>query len=352
MLEVQKYLESNSVDSLTETLGIKAKHHPTLPLVILNYDQIKSPKTNPIVRECRGLVLEAGTNRIVAKAFNRFFNYGEVDTGFDWSDFKTYDKEDGSLILVYFYAGEWRVNSRNSFGDEPMPSGDRTWRDMVAGLLFTCVGFDREITYVFELCSPYNKVVRRYKMPQLYLLATFHNGQEVDVEIPYREGVKPSRHYRFASIEDVREFIERQSVDPTYEGVVIRDRLNRRYKVKNPRYLELHRLYGNGGYTPKFLLPFILSGEADELLTYFPEYAADFMTYSKMVDSYFQSLQKLFAATQGIESQKEYALAIVGKSPFVGLLFSLRKEHGPNQPADALETLWRQSASMIEKHLL
>jgi hypothetical protein len=40
MLEVQKYLMSGkTVDELKAELGINYAQHPTLPLVILNYDR-------------------------------------------------------------------------------------------------------------------------------------------------------------------------------------------------------------------------------------------------------------------------------------------------------------------------
>jgi hypothetical protein len=78
-LQVQEYLHSGkSWANLTDELGIKVVFHPSLPLVTVNYDQIESPKTHPIVRECRGLVLHRQTFDLVARSFPRFFNWGEV----------------------------------------------------------------------------------------------------------------------------------------------------------------------------------------------------------------------------------------------------------------------------------
>ena len=130
MLQVQEYLQTKSHDALSDELGIKVNRHDTLPLVILNYDQIESPKTNPIVRECRGLVLHADTHELVARSFSRFFNWGEVVEEmpeFDFSDFIIQSKEDGSLILIYFFDGEWRVNTRGSFAQDHMQFQDFTW---------------------------------------------------------------------------------------------------------------------------------------------------------------------------------------------------------------------------------
>lgn len=79
MLNVQQFLQTKSLEDLTAELGIRVTRHDQLPLIILNYDQIESPKANEIVVECRGLVLEEGTWEIVARSFRRFFNFGELE---------------------------------------------------------------------------------------------------------------------------------------------------------------------------------------------------------------------------------------------------------------------------------
>ena len=71
-------------------------------MVLLNYKPSAS-KTDPVVQECRGLVLvrreissrdiASGTGaavkwNVVCRPFARFFNWREVpDSGFDWDNF-------------------------------------------------------------------------------------------------------------------------------------------------------------------------------------------------------------------------------------------------------------------------
>ena len=99
MLEVQKFLIKNHRQSepgynfslLESELGIKCNYHLEYPLVILNYDQLDSPKLHPIVMECRGLVLDTTNYDVVASCMKRFFNLGEateITDKFDW----TFDK--------------------------------------------------------------------------------------------------------------------------------------------------------------------------------------------------------------------------------------------------------------------
>jgi hypothetical protein len=77
-LKVEEYLQNKTFDDLTDELGIGVKKHPNLPLVILDYSQIDSPKLHPIVRECRGLILNYDSKKLVAKSFNRFFFFVEI----------------------------------------------------------------------------------------------------------------------------------------------------------------------------------------------------------------------------------------------------------------------------------
>ena len=54
-MNVQKYLEENGLKKLQEEFKIVVTDYPDR--VVLNYDQIDSPRFNPICDECRGLIL-------------------------------------------------------------------------------------------------------------------------------------------------------------------------------------------------------------------------------------------------------------------------------------------------------
>lgn len=368
MLHVQQYLQNHSFDDLTAELGIKVVRHEQLPLVILNYDQIESPKTNLIVRECRALVLHADTHEVVAKSFNRFFNWGEVQDemgDFDFSDFVVQSKEDGSLVLFYHFDGHWRVNTRGSFAQDTMQFQSFTWEEAICEALGVTDldaldgwGLSRDYTYVGEFCSPWNKIVRKYESSVYFLTAiNRYNLQELtisecDSAASLGKILRPTV-YQFKNIGEIERFIQDQmSADPTFEGVVMKDHLGHRWKVKSPTYLGLHRLRGEGGnlFNPKHLLPFVLAGEDDELLTYFPEATeAFYKTKAKVLDAYAQLLE-LWADNWRKEDQKEFALSIKHAS-FAGILFSVRKKHGQEQEAQHVRSMWNESADFIVKVL-
>jgi hypothetical protein len=375
MLEVQRYLQSGkTLADLTQEFGIVCRPHDSLPLVILNYDQIESkPKSHRIVRECRALVLHAEDYSIVAKSFNRFFNWGELAEemdSFDFNNFIVHSKEDGSLALLYYYNNAWHANTRGSFAVDKMQHQQFTWRQgMLSALGLASLDqlegiFDSAITYVCEFCSPWNKVVRQYE-PQMFLLTAFRgetelSHDEVDREldrilqyIPALNMKRPNR-FEFHSIDEIQQFLQEQvATDPTFEGVVISDCHGNRWKIKNPGYLALHRLRGEGDnlFNPKNLLPFVLSGEESELLTYFPEVKEAFYACKDKVDSYFKQLLEVWRQNWQIEVQKDFALAIKDKTPFTGVLFTLRKTLGQKQTEQDLKNLWRQSGDGILKVL-
>lgn len=363
MLEIQKYLiGGKTLDDLTAELGIKTTHHPTLPLVILNYCQIESPKTNPLVREARALVLDKRDWSVAARSFSRFFNWGEVQDEqhtFDFSDFVVQSKEDGSLVVLYYFDGEWHANTRGSFAVDNMQFQNFTWREAfckglgISGLSELKGKLDETVCYICEFCSPWNKIVRRYDQPHMYLLTAFKGIQELspsEVDGLAGDLFKRPTLYNFCSIEETQAFLQEQAAgDATFEGVVIRDRHGNRFKIKSATYLGLHKLRGEGDnvWNPKHLLPFILSGEEDELLTYFEEVRDTFYELKCQVQKLYIGVLENWVEYHQIELQKDFALAVKDK-PLASILFQVRKQHGGIKD---IKEIWKNSAHLILKSL-
>lgn len=171
-LHIQKYLHQYDYADLLTEFGIEHRKSKDYPLVILDYNMYLIPpgkKGHPIVRECRGITLDTRDYSLVAKSFDRFFNYGEQKNDpFDFSDFLVQSKEDGSLIKIYFFENRWHINTRFSFGNGLCCDSDMTWENVVLKTLRldSVADFDkhlnRGLTYICELCSPWNRVVREY----------------------------------------------------------------------------------------------------------------------------------------------------------------------------------------------
>jgi hypothetical protein len=369
-MKVQEYLRSGkTLDDLNKELGIGATHHDALPLVILNYSQIDSPKTHEIVRECRGLVLNKENWSIVAKPMNRFFNWGEVADEMPWFRWETSvaeEKADGSLCIIFHFNGEWHANTRASFANAGMLNEwqaqyfqmplDFTWRQGFLKALninsFQELDgqLDRSLTYICEFCSPWNKVVKSHAEPCMYLLTCFAGEEEVGPKI--HPLFRPLQTFPLKNSDDVVKFVN-DHPETTFEGCVVKDADLRRWKIKNPRYLSLHKIKGNGDnlYMPKNLMPFILSNEVDEIKAIYPEVTKCLENYKERVDSAYAKVESIWNQTWQIENQKDFALSIVGKTPFSGILFNLRKQFGKNQNLAGLKQMWRDSGDNIVKIL-
>jgi len=371
LLKTIEYLNSRNVDELKAELAIDYTVDETGRYFQFNYCQIDSPKRHEVVLECRGLILErlpTGNWKYVGRAFPRFFNleeFPDVHKNFVWKGSVAQEKFDGSLIILNFRDGEWHCNTRGSFALGHIPAhkdSGITWKSLVlkAFGLDSLEGLKRllfpEHSYVFELCSPYNKIVRQYDKTFLAFLSVFdHHGRELKfneyleiaktLNLNFRNVVVPQYFY-FHEVDKVRDYLrKKEETDPTFEGVVIRDCNDMRVKVKSKTYVALHRLHNNGcGFGDKNLATLAILNEGDEALTYFPEYKPRFAEIKENVDREYSKLMDVWDKYNKIEGQKEFALAVVPATRFSGILFTVRNKGGN---AEMVKKLWVDQAEKI-----
>lgn len=358
MLEVQKFLKEKSLGQLQEEFGILTTFHEELPLVILNYD-IKSPKTHPIVKECRSLILNLDDWSVVSKGFDRFFNLGDdLDNqkNFNWGHFACLEKIDGSYIGLFWYRDRWILNTRKTFADGICGDSGKTWEELVMGRLNRdkniLQGLDRRYTYIMEYVGPWNKVVKTHAESDLYLLDITGpiNFYRFQIEIIAKfMGIKIPALYQMNTQEEVVSYVN-EHPESTYEGVVLMDSSGYRIKVKNPRYIALHALKGNGiGFSVKNMLPYILMDgqleESEELTTYFPEVQARYDALKDRVHILKMGTLRVWVGANHTGSQKDFALSVIGKTPLQAILFQAR------QKGVKPSSLWKENEALILKVL-
>lgn len=352
-----------TIERLDSEFDIASHRHPTLPLIGLNY-RITAPKTNALVMECRGTVVEEGTWKVVAYPFPRFFNAGEaleITYTFVWDEYEITEKHDGSLIILFNYKGYWVAKTRGSFvGGVPFPPPRQPgltfeqlfWRSVDAE---KTTSLSPEKTYLFEICGPSNKVVRRYTETVVYLLAVFDtaSGREIVdlkslVNTALSIGVQcvmPNRVRGKESLYTILESLEK--TEPDREGFVIQDRNGLRLKVKSKTYQALHRLTDNGDVrSVRNLIPLVLAGSRDKIVTYFPEILDRYDAVKHVVDEAWAVLLQTWRECHGIESQKNFALSVLPRTPFHGLLFGNRKRMGNEE---TLAAMWLEAGDLVEK---
>jgi len=336
-LQIRLRSDSN-LEKLTAELGIKCKRHPIHHnLVLFVYNQIDSPKMNPIVQASRGHILDEADNwNHVCRPFDLFLNFGEgvgQQLQPDFSKSVLFKKEDGSLINVWWWDGEWQVSTKGM----PDAGGEVGDYNLTFDSLFRRVSYDtgldweglnKNYTYTFELCTPYNRVVCTQTESRIVLLAVRNNltGQELDpafvasglcVDVP--------ESYDFTDADSaIKSFMHLNPLDN--EGYVACEYLPDgrviRTKVKHPGYIALSHL--KEGITRKRLLELKRLGEDGEFLAVFPEYSGVFNEVSERFEKRVQVLEVAWKNSKNIESQKDFALA-VKDLPSSSVLFSLRR---------------------------
>ena len=246
----------------TEALGrlvvenyITARDHPALPYKILNY----TPKTQyarnwtPETTRSRGLMYDTRDGTIVGRAFDKFFNWGEMEVAIPDEPFVAYEKLDGSLGISYVDAdGLPSVATRGSFTSYQAKRGTEVLRTRYAHLLDRMLVLGK-IALCFEIILPEYRIVVDYEgREDLVLLAAFdlETGQELHLDDPLLAtlGFPMARRYEADSLAAARELVKGPLFDNA-EGVVVRFAGGLRLKLKREEYQRLHRIVT--GITPR-----------------------------------------------------------------------------------------------------
>lgn len=319
-LLVQKYLETHSFSDLAREHGVYASFSKSGHKWSLNYDMIEAKEDDLLAQECRGLILALkdgspvfatgttgfstrdltvpGETIILGRAMDRFFNYGQGSSAqINWSDPKlaVLEKLDGTLCIVYWdkFTHEWCVATRSvPEADLLMDNGIYTFRTLFEKALQETCGFsfqeytsklDPEITYCFELTTPYNRIVVYYPNSKITLLAArevlYETDQwgekcvslsELDISIIDSFGVPKVRAYSYHSIEELVNWVS--SLDPSqHEGVVVRDGNFNRIKIKNAAYVAASKIRESLATSPRNCLELILLGKDDDAASFLPQ---------------------------------------------------------------------------------
>lgn len=285
MLELQKFILDNADwrKKLAEApYFITIKEDDSL--VMFCYNLIKGSDFNlPIVRECRGIILEKGTWNVVCHAFNKFGNYGEdYVPEIDWKSAIVTEKVDGSLIKIFCYRNKWRIATNNSINafdckiEEARYSGSfgqlfvETFEKQY-GSFEKWASNVQHYTYMFELVSPYTQVVIPYAEPDIFYLGRRNNITGVEQGFFENDcGFKAPKTYSLTSLEAIQKAAA--ALPYTEEGYVVVDKFYNRCKIKSPEYVKAHYFRNNNVISKSRLIDIINSGEEAEFLIYCPEY--------------------------------------------------------------------------------
>lgn len=212
-----------------------------------------------VTMQCRGIVFEKKTGKIVAHPFDKFFNYSEIfaedgtyaQTGKIISKYKEFkpditgsflatNKIDGSLIICFNYNGEWILKTPGSFYSEQAIWAKKWFDEHVntAGLINDC-------TYCFECTSKDDVHVVHYDYQGLTLLSAFYpthvefTRTELEITAKYAGVPLVDIITGYKNLSDCIETARK--LDLNYEGYVLRFDSSFRVKVKGDEYIEMFK---------------------------------------------------------------------------------------------------------------
>lgn len=208
---------------------------------IFNYTQKLqfSGEWDEVTRKCRGLILDIKSQKILARPFEKFFNYDEhVQNGWPIPAEVPVitEKFDGSLGILYFLNGKPHIATRGSFTSEQALWATEWFRKNVSAADI----FNGELTHLFEIIFPQNRIVVNYDFSGLVYLGSIEiaTGKFTEVTVPDIIR-KPSKvRLRGHNISDLGKINL-----PNAEGFVLFfPEANVHMKIKFPEYIRLHKL--------------------------------------------------------------------------------------------------------------
>jgi hypothetical protein len=258
---------------------------------------IESNMSLRIVQECRGIILHEPTLTPVCVPFFKFFNVQETNAHeIDWnSGVSVLEKLDGLIIKLWWHGNIWHVSTNgtiNASDAELMNSvfvnnGEVRLDDYYDLFRYAFVlegidyqnwknSLDKNYTYIFELVSPYNRVVVPYQKTKLFHIGSRNNITLLEEELEI--GIEKPYSYPLNTLEECLSAAE--NLPFSAEGYVVVDKNYNRVKIKSPAYVSAHHLKNNGVITYSRVLDMIKVNGDDDFLSIYPEYK-DYFDYVK-----------------------------------------------------------------------
>ena len=345
MLEIQKFIhEHDNWRELLADAPYNLKISEDNGYVLFKYNQISSDFTEKICREARGLILDSTNNFMVVRlAFEKFFNLDEQYAAhIDWDTAVATEKIDGSIMSVWYARGKWHLSTNGTIDAFKAELGGigpyKTFGELFESVfpLSTFENYNKHRCWTFELVSPYNKVVIDYPETKVYLLSIrdMYSLEELDLEavemIADANGITVPKHYDLNNEADYRQLVEQ--MPEGHEGIVVRDAMGRRVKIKTLLYFQMHKAKNNGVITLERIVDLIRANDHYEFLSYFQEYKPIFDNVQEQMITATHQVTAIKGVVErwkmehqfvgDVREQRKYFAQYVGKEKLAPLLFA------------------------------
>jgi len=240
-------------------------------LLIFNYNTMAQYENrwNFFERVSRGLIINMKSGEIVARAFDKFFNWNEHQPQTNAKIVTITEKMDGSLGVLYRHDGKYKIATRGSFdGDQAL------WATEFLRQNYQLDDLEDELTLLFEIIYPDNRVVVDYGQREGLVLIAARNRFTGDyLSFPEVESLAQQFNFplpRVYHFDDIAKLIHNaKSLDANAEGYVVEFADGQRFKFKSLRYLELHKMIVTLSF--KNVRKSMQSGSIEDILNTVPD---------------------------------------------------------------------------------
>ncbi len=350
MLTIQKYIIKHGLEKTILDFQLKVKRYPSK--ILLKYDQLVSPTLMglPEMQDCRGLILEMDTWKVMSLAFRKFFNSQEGNAAkIDWNTASVLEKLDGTMIQVYwdwnketwFAATTGTAEGEGEVNNKMGTTFDELFWDTVNNKYnFNNCLLDKNHIYVFELTTPYNIVVKPHGESSATILTVRNRETLVELSGKNLEMVAISLGLPLVkkfdlNAKDIGALLHTFEGMPwSEEGYVVVDANFNRVKIKNPAYLAVHHLKGKTA--EHNILTIVKTNEIEEFASTFPERKEELYKLKENYDKLTETLNVTWEILRLAKpkeitpaEKKRYAMKVfevcdnTTLKPFTGLYFGL-----------------------------
>lgn len=283
-------LNFDNVSNVLTSLNLRIKEDNDYPnLYMVLYDTNKSDFNNNIVNECRGIILEKNTNKVLCYTFNKGL---QESNNFDFTNCTFEESIDGTQIRLYWYNNKWMYAttrcidafksyyySNKSFGELFDEANSELDLDRL----------DKSCCYSFVLCHPDNRIVVKYNQPYIVHVMTrnLETMEEINVDIGVRKPVK----LEFDNMVSLQNYI---SSNIELEGVMVKFMDNSRMKLYCNNYNSIKLLRGNTNNIYYRYFELMKQNSVYKFLEYYPEYTNNFVTIKNNLNLLAKEIQKSY----------------------------------------------------------
>ena len=191
---------------------------------------------------------------------------------------------------------------------------------------------------MFELMTPYNRIVVRHDRHKLVLHGV-RNKLTLEEENPSIWSDKYSWQLveSYSLGKTLAEIIAiTDKLDPMQsEGYIVCDAEFNRIKVKSPEYVAISHL--KTGFSTRRMLEIVATNEGEEFLNYYPEWTKLYQQIKAKYNSLIAEIETQYQQYQNIAIQKDFAIAVKHLT-YSGILFSLRSGKSSSVKESLAET--------------